>query len=117
MLFCALSACSAVADIFSPYVGEAERVVREAFKLAREARPAIVFLDELDAVVARRSASGDGSGAQRGVLTTLLNEMDGVDSGSDVLVMGATNRLDVLDAALLRYTASRGLRGCAFWCH
>ncbi|CDF35573.1 unnamed protein product [Chondrus crispus] len=94
------------ADVYSCYLGEAERILREAFASARAAAPCILFLDEIDAIVGKRSRGGegqpDGNGVQERVLTTLLTEMDGIVSASGVLVVGATNRLDLLDDALLR---------------
>lgn len=94
------------ADIYSCYLGEAERILREGFASARAAAPCILFLDEIDAIVGKRSTAGqgqtDGNGVQERVLSTLLTEMDGVVSASGVLVVGATNRVDLLDDALLR---------------
>ncbi|KAA0156906.1 hypothetical protein FNF31_05829 [Cafeteria roenbergensis] len=92
------------ADVYSRYVGEAERNLREAFRRARAARPAVIFLDEIDALVGSRgavSAESDG-GASAGVLATLLTEMDGIDSTPGVVVVAATNKPEDLDAALLR---------------
>ena len=97
----------------SSYVGEAERVVREAFHLARATAPCILFFDEIDSIFGNGSndggslgGSGRGSSAEARVLSTFLNEMDGVDiagAGKDgVLVLGATNRPWTLDPALLR---------------
>ncbi len=97
----------------SSYVGEAERVVREAFHLARATAPCILFFDEIDSIFGNGSndggslgGSGRGSSAEARVLSTFLNEMDGVDiagTGKDgVLVLGATNRPWTLDPALLR---------------
>jgi SpoVK/Ycf46/Vps4 family AAA+-type ATPase len=77
--------------------------VRLVFDQARRLAPSIIFFDEIDALVSSRSAGGDSSGGvQQRMLATLLNEMDGVDRTSGVLVVAATNRLDVIDAALLR---------------
>lgn len=92
------------ADVYSPYVGDAERAVREAFQRARAAPPSIVFLDEVDAMVGRRglTAATVSSASSSGVLATLLNEMDGVEWVPGVLVIGATNRPAALDPALLR---------------
>ena len=91
------------AQIFSPYLGDAEETVRETFKRARLGAPAILFMDEVDAIVGNRAAGGsDSSGVQERVLSTLLNEMDGVESAGGVLVVGATNRPDMLDSAFLR---------------
>jgi len=99
------------ADVYSPFVGDAERTVREIFQSARLALPSIVFLDEIDSIVGRRGIGDRGdpaneadeaSGVQTRILSTLLNEMDGFGSSEGVLVMGATNRLDMIDKALLR---------------
>lgn len=85
------------AEILSMYVGESERSVREIFRKARSARPSIIFFDEIDAIASKRSGT---SGVN--VLTTLLNEMDGIEELKNVLVVAATNKPDVLDPALLR---------------
>ncbi|KAJ6168518.1 hypothetical protein N7497_001361 [Penicillium chrysogenum] len=86
------------AEILSMYVGESERALREIFRKARAARPSIIFFDEIDAIAARRSSSSGGVN----VLTTLLNEMDGIEELRNVLVIAATNKPDVLDPALMR---------------
>ena len=89
----------------SSYVGEAEATVRRAFTLARSAAPCILFFDELDSIFGGIEGEGRGSSAEARVLSTFLNEMDGVDNnkGKDgVLVLAATNRPWTLDAALLR---------------
>ncbi|KGO36511.1 ATPase, AAA-type, core [Penicillium expansum] len=86
------------AEILSMYVGESERSLREIFRKARAARPSIIFFDEIDAIAARRSSSSGGVN----VLTTLLNEMDGIEELRNVLVIAATNKPDVLDPALMR---------------
>ncbi len=94
------------ADVYSPFVGDAERTVREVFANARLALPAVVFLDEVDAMVGKRGLSGtdtsEGNGVQSRVLSTLLNEMDGIASSAGLLVLAATNRKDLIDEALLR---------------
>jgi len=106
----------APADVYaSSYVGEAEAVVRRAFTLARSASPCILFFDEIDAIIGAETGGPfdngrGGSGMNRGhsaearVLSTFLNEMDGIDGSTKdgVLVLGATNRPWTLDAALLR---------------
>jgi transitional endoplasmic reticulum ATPase len=88
------------------YVGEAERTVRDIFARARVGAPSVVFLDEVDALVGKRAMEGQGGGrgdsVQERILSTLLNEMDGVEGSVGVLVVGATNRPDMLDAALMR---------------
>mmetsp|Transcript_6536 Transcript_6536/g.7561 ORF Transcript_6536/g.7561 Transcript_6536/m.7561 type:complete len:1038 (+) Transcript_6536:93-3206(+) len=90
----------------SSYVGEAERVIRQAFNLARSTAPCILFFDEIDSIFGGGGDSGRGNSAEARVLSTFLNEMDGVDiagAGKDgVLVLGATNRPWTLDSALLR---------------
>ncbi|MCL6450454.1 MAG: CDC48 family AAA ATPase [Acetobacteraceae bacterium] len=88
--------------LFSKYVGESERAVRYLFRRARQASPCVVFIDELDAVAGRRgSGEGDG-GVRERVLGQLLLEMDGVEGLQGVVVLAATNRLDLIDPALLR---------------
>ncbi|KAI9913713.1 hypothetical protein PsorP6_005612 [Peronosclerospora sorghi] len=95
------------AQVFSPFMGDAEAAVRQLFRDARAARPAVLFLDELDVLVAKRDVDGSSdttrvaSTALR-VLSTLLNEMDGMESAEGLVVLGATNRPACLDAALLR---------------
>lgn len=93
------------ADVYSPYVGDAEAEIRKAFRIARQASPCVLFIDEIDALVTDRGAGsgGESGSVESRVLATLLTEMDGVSGGSDgVIVIGATNRLDSIDAALLR---------------
>ena len=95
------------ADVYSPFVGEAERTVRDAFATARRAAPCVLFFDEIDALVGSRGIGGGGGAggaAEQRVLATFLNEMDGVESGGGdgVLVLGATNRPWAIDAALMR---------------
>ena len=91
---------------YSAYVGEAERMVRNLFGKARANTPAILLLDEIDAIVGKRGLGTNGSGGsdkvQERVLATLLNEMDGVNAASDILVVATTNRPDMIDSALLR---------------
>ncbi|KAL7332585.1 hypothetical protein PS15p_204602 [Mucor circinelloides] len=93
------------AQLYSPFVGDSEKVVRTTFQKARASAPAIIFLDETEAIVGKRNMGNGGSNGdsvQERVLSTLLNEMDGVESADSVLVVGATNRPDMLDAALMR---------------
>jgi SpoVK/Ycf46/Vps4 family AAA+-type ATPase len=94
------------ADVYSPYVGDAEGEIRKAFAIARQGSPCILFFDELDALVSNRSdtsAASSSSNVESRILATLLNEMDGISTNSlDVIVMAATNRIDAIDAALLR---------------
>ena len=88
-------------EIFSKWVGESEKAIREIFRRARQASPCIVFFDEIDAIASRRSAA-EGSRVNENVIAQLLTEMDGLEDMSDVVVIAATNRPDMIDAALLR---------------
>ncbi|ETW82240.1 AAA ATPase [Heterobasidion irregulare TC 32-1] len=88
-------------ELLNKYVGESERAVREIFRKARAAAPSIIFFDEIDALATSRSAGTEG-GSHEGVLMSLLNEMDGVEELVGVTVIGATNRPDVIDSALMR---------------
>lgn len=91
------------AEIFSKWLGESERQVRELFARARERVPAIVFLDEIDAVAERRGeALSAADHARNAVVNTFLAEMDGLDASTRIFVIGATNRAELLDDALLR---------------
>jgi transitional endoplasmic reticulum ATPase len=91
------------AQIYSPYVGDSEKALRTLFKRARQTSPSVIFLDEVEALVGSRSSQeSTGGGVSERVLSTLLNEMDGVESAGQVLVVAATNRPDMLDAAFLR---------------
>ncbi|MCF8080959.1 MAG: CDC48 family AAA ATPase [Desulfobacterales bacterium] len=88
--------------LLSKYVGESERAVREVFQKARQAAPCIVFFDEIDALVPVRSGSASDSHVSERVLSQLLTELDGIEELHGVLVLGATNRIDTLDPAVLR---------------
>jgi transitional endoplasmic reticulum ATPase len=89
-------------ELLSKYVGESERGVREVFRKARQAAPCIVFFDEIDALVPTRSAGTSDSHVAERVLSQFLAELDGVEELKGVLVLGATNRSDLLDPAILR---------------
>ena len=89
------------AELLSKYVGESERAVREVFKKAKQVSPCIVFFDELDALCPRRSESNSTRVSER-VVSQLLAEIDGVEELPDVLVLAATNRIDIIEPALLR---------------
>lgn len=86
------------------YIGDGARIVRDAFALAKKKAPAIIFIDELDAVGSRRSDSGEQQGSRevQRTMLELLSQLDGFGSSDDVKVIAATNRIDVLDPALLR---------------
>jgi len=91
------------AEIFSPYVGDSEKAVLEVFRKARVGAPTILFIDEIDALVASRDTDGRKSSSDR-VLAALLTEMDGLggEGGQRVIVVAATNRPETLDPALTR---------------
>jgi transitional endoplasmic reticulum ATPase len=88
-------------QLLSKWVGESERAVREVFKKARQVSPSIIFFDEIDALAPARGTSND-SHVIDNVLNQILTEMDGLEELKDVVVMGATNRPDIVDPALLR---------------
>ena len=88
-------------QLLSKWVGESERAVREIFKKARQVAPSIIFFDELDALAPERGRSGD-SHVLDNVLNQILTEMDGLIELKDVVIMGATNRPEMVDPALLR---------------
>jgi len=88
--------------LLSKYVGESERAVREMFRKARQAAPCIVFFDEIDALIPRRGAAGSDSHVTERVISQFLTELDGIEELKGVLVLGATNRSDILDPAMLR---------------
>lgn len=88
-------------ELLNKWVGESEKNVRELFRRARQASPTLMFFDELDALAPVRGAGTDGGTADR-VVAALLTELDGAESLRDVVVVGATNRPDMIDPALLR---------------
>ncbi|KAG0227812.1 P-loop containing nucleoside triphosphate hydrolase protein [Mortierella sp. GBAus27b] len=95
------------AALYSSYVGDSEKTIRETFRQARLSAPSIIFFDEIDTIVGKRSFSsggndGGGDSVQERVLSTMLNEMDGVENATGVLIVAATNRVDLIDKALLR---------------
>ncbi|MEM3506757.1 MAG: CDC48 family AAA ATPase [Candidatus Bathyarchaeia archaeon] len=89
-------------EIFSKWVGESEKAIREVFRKARTAAPAIIFFDEIDAIVPRRGSGYGDSGVTERVISQLLTELDGIESLDNVVVIAATNRPDMLDPAILR---------------
>jgi transitional endoplasmic reticulum ATPase len=89
------------AELMDKWVGSSERAVRELFQRARDSAPSLVFLDEMDALAPRRGQSFD-SGVTDRVVAALLTELDGINPLRDVVVVGATNRPDLIDPALLR---------------
>lgn len=91
-------------ELLNMYIGESEANVRRVFQRARDARPCVIFFDELDSVAPKRGNQGDSGGVMDRIVSQLLAELDGMSdgSGADVFVIGATNRPDLLDPALLR---------------
>ncbi|KAF9812997.1 hypothetical protein IEO21_05830 [Rhodonia placenta] len=92
-------------ELLNMYIGESEANVRRVFQRARDARPCVIFFDELDSVAPKRGNHGDSGGVMDRIVSQLLAELDGLSggkAGADVFVIGATNRPDLLDSALLR---------------
>ncbi|KAF8636220.1 hypothetical protein AX17_003706 [Amanita inopinata Kibby_2008] len=90
-------------ELLNKFVGESERAVREIFRKARAASPSIIFFDEIDALATSRTSDGEGStSSHEGVITSLLNEMDGVQELQGVTIIAATNRPEAIDTALMR---------------
>jgi transitional endoplasmic reticulum ATPase len=88
-------------ELLSKWVGESEKGVREIFRKARQAAPCIVFLDEIDSLIPRRGDSSDSHVTQN-VVSQILTEIDGLEELHNVLIIGATNRIDMIDPAILR---------------
>ena len=90
-------------ELVRKFIGEGARLVRDLFELANEHEPAVIFIDELDAVAAKRTDSKTSGDAEvQRTMMQLLNEMDGFDERGDVSIIAATNRFDMLDPAILR---------------
>ena len=89
-------------EVFSKWVGESEKAIREVFRKARMAAPAVVFLDEIDSLTPRRGMGMSDSGVSERVISQLLTEMDGITTLQDIVVIAATNRPDMVDSAVLR---------------
>jgi len=90
-----------IADVLSKWVGESERIIKEIFRQAHEKKPSIVFFDEIEALFTVRGMM-DTSGVHKNIIAQILSEMDGLIKLHDVFVIGATNRADLVDPALLR---------------
>ncbi len=88
-------------ELLSKWVGESEKALREIFKKAKQASPCIIFFDEIDSIAPVRGRSGD-SGTTERLICQMLSALDGIEDMNGVTVIGATNRLDMLDPALLR---------------
>jgi transitional endoplasmic reticulum ATPase len=89
-------------EVYSKWVGESEKAIREVFRKARQAAPCVIFLDEIETIVPRKDILDDSSGVAHRVASQLLAEMDGIEELRDVVVIGATNRPDLMDPAILR---------------
>lgn len=89
-------------ELINPYVGQSEANIRAVFEKARSARPCVVFFDELDSLAPNRGRTGDSGGVMDRIVSQLLAELDGLHSGNDVFIIGATNRPDLIDPGLLR---------------
>jgi transitional endoplasmic reticulum ATPase len=89
-------------ELLSKWVGESEKAVREIFRKARQASPAIIFLDEVDALTPTRGGGFGDSHVTERVISQMLTELDGLEELKDVVVIATTNRLDIVDSALLR---------------
>lgn len=90
------------AELVQKYIGEGSRMVRELFVMAREAAPSIIFMDEIDSIGSSRGGSGGGDSEVQRTMLELLNQLDGFEPAQNIKVIMATNRIDILDAALLR---------------
>ena len=90
-----------IADVLSKWVGESERIIKEIFRQAHERRPSIIFFDEIEALFTVRGMM-DTSGVHKNIIAQILSEMDGLINLKNVFVIGATNRADLVDPALLR---------------
>jgi len=90
-------------ELINMYIGESEKNVRDIFQKARAARPCVIFFDELDALAPARGASGDSGGVMDRVVSQMLAEIDGLnETTQDLFIIGASNRPDLIDPALLR---------------
>ncbi len=89
-------------EVFSKWVGESEKAIREVFRKARMAAPAVIFFDELDSLTPQRGSATGDSGVSERVISQLLTEMDGILSLQDIVVVAATNRPNLIDPAILR---------------
>ncbi|MCK5477187.1 MAG: CDC48 family AAA ATPase [Candidatus Aenigmarchaeota archaeon] len=89
-------------ELVSKWVGESEKHIRELFKKAKEVSPAIIFFDEFDSIASVRSSSSSDSNTNERIVNQLLTELDGIEELTDVVVIAATNRIDLIDKALLR---------------
>ncbi|KAJ6234581.1 atpase family protein [Anaeramoeba flamelloides] len=89
-------------ELYSKWVGESEKAIREVFRKARLVSPSIIFFDEIDSIAIHRGSNSGGTGVTDRVLSQMLFEMDGIESLQNVTIVGATNRPDMIDKALIR---------------
>jgi transitional endoplasmic reticulum ATPase len=89
-------------EVFSKWVGESEKAIREIFRKGRMAAPVVIFIDEVDSLTPRRGGGYSDSGVTERVISQLLTEMDGLEALQNMIVIAATNRPDILDPAMLR---------------
>lgn len=89
-------------ELVQKYIGEGSRMVRELFVMARQHAPSIIFMDEIDSIGGSRSENGGGDSEVQRTMMELLNQLDGFEPAQNIKVLMATNRIDILDAALLR---------------
>jgi 26S proteasome regulatory subunit T6 len=89
-------------ELVQKYIGEGSRMVRELFVMAREKAPSIIFMDEVDSIGGKRAESGRGDSEVQRTMLELLNQLDGFEPSQNIKVVMATNRIDILDPALLR---------------
>jgi transitional endoplasmic reticulum ATPase len=89
-------------ELLSKWVGESEKGVREVFRKARQTAPTVIFFDEIDSIASTRAGGSSDSGVTQRVVNQLLTEIDGLEELQDVSVVAATNRVDIMDPALLR---------------
>ncbi len=89
-------------EVFSKWLGESEKAIREVFRKARMAAPSVIFLDEIDSLTPRRDMGMSDSGSFERVISQLLTEMDGITTLQDIIIIAATNRPHMVDPAVLR---------------
>ncbi|MHA1285137.1 MAG: CDC48 family AAA ATPase, partial [Promethearchaeota archaeon] len=89
-------------EIFSKWVGESEKAIREVFRKARQAAPSIIYFDEIDAISSSRGLTAGGSPVYDSIVNQILVEMDGIENRKGIIVIASTNRPDMVDPALLR---------------
>ena len=89
-------------ELLNKYVGESEKAIREIFKKAKQVAPSVIFFDELDAIASIRGGGDGGSRAREGTVNQILTELDGIEDLSEVVILAATNRPELIDPALLR---------------